>query len=221
MRGAALFDWDGVVVDTSKLHERSWEILAARHRLPLPADHFLKGFGMRNEQIIPDLLDWTWEPAEVSRLSLEKEAIFRELVVADGVVPLPGVEGWLDALAEAEVPAVVASSTQRANILCILDLLGWRDRFLDLVTAEDVDRGKPDPEVFLSAAAKAGTDPSACVVFEDAHVGIQAARAAGMRVIAVATTHPAWSLDAADRVVDRLDELAVEDWFPFRVLAGG
>lgn len=214
MNGAALFDWDGVVVDTSRLHERSWELLAGRHRLALPDDHFLKGFGMRNEQIIPGLLAWTVDPGQVARLSREKEEIFRDLVRVEGVVALPGVEAWIRVLGEAGVPRMIASSTQRANIECILDLLGRSFQFEGMVTAEDVQKGKPDPEVFILAAARAGATPGACVVFEDAHVGIQAARAAGMRVVAVATTHRADALGAADRVVARLDHLSVGDWFP-------
>jgi beta-phosphoglucomutase-like phosphatase (HAD superfamily) len=85
-----------------------------------------------------------------------------------------------------------------------------------MVSAEDVTHGKPDPEVFLLAAQKLGMSPNRCVVFEDAHVGIEAARAAGMKVVGVATTHPADALQGADRVVRQLDELSVAElnqWF--------
>jgi beta-phosphoglucomutase-like phosphatase (HAD superfamily) len=98
----------------------------------------------------------------------------------------------------------------------VLDALGMQCQFQHLVCAEDVQHGKPDPEVFLTAAQRLGFTPGRCVVFEDAHVGIEAALAAGMRVIGVATTHPAASLKGADLIVHRLTELNLERitaWF--------
>jgi beta-phosphoglucomutase-like phosphatase (HAD superfamily) len=97
-----------------------------------------------------------------------------------------------------------------------LDLLGIGEFFQAIVTAEDVKQGKPDPEVFLTGAARLGCAPERSVVFEDAHVGIDAARAGGMKVVGVATTHPIEDLGAADIAVHRLDELEVAQlaaWF--------
>jgi beta-phosphoglucomutase-like phosphatase (HAD superfamily) len=88
--------------------------------------------------------------------------------------------------------------------------VGLKDCFETIVTAEDVSRGKPDPEVFLTAAARIGIDPSRCVVFEDALVGIEAAHRGGMKVIAVATTNRIEALKEADLAVHRLDELSVD-----------
>src|SRR5687768_8614379 len=85
--------------------------------------------------------------------------------------------------------------------------MGLTPFFADIVSAEDVTRGKPDPQVFLTAAARMNRPPAKCVVFEDAHVGIEAAKSGGMRVVAVATTHPPEELTMADRVVSRMDEL--------------
>jgi beta-phosphoglucomutase-like phosphatase (HAD superfamily) len=85
--------------------------------------------------------------------------------------------------------------------------MGLKPYFAAIVSSEDVTRGKPDPEVFLTAARKINRDPARCVVFEDAHVGIEAAHAGGMRVVAVTTTHRPEELARADRVVSRMDEL--------------
>lgn len=211
----ALFDWDGVIVDSSAAHERSWERLAAETGHPLPADHFRRGFGMKNEAIIPDLLGWTRDPTEVERLSLRKEELFRDVIAGAGIEPLPGVREWLRRLDGAGVPRAIASSTHLENIRVILGRIGL-DGFRAVVSAEDVHRGKPDPEVFLLAAARLEAPPERCVVFEDTQVGIDAARAAGMRVVGVATTHPRDRLRGADRVVSRLDELSaagVAAWF--------
>lgn len=206
-RWGALFDWDGVIIDSSSHHEESWERLARELAKPLPPDHFKRGFGRKNEFIIPELLGWARDAAEIRAISLRKEALYREVVAERGLAPLPGVRVWLERLRVAGVPCAIGSSTHRANIDLSLGLIGLADFFTAIVTAEDVRLGKPDPEVFLTAAARIDRAPERCVVFEDAHVGIQAARAGGMRVVAVATTHPAEELTAADCAVERLDEL--------------
>lgn len=204
---AALFDWDGVIIDSSKHHEESWERLAREIAKPLPPGHFRQGFGRKNEFIIPELLGWASDEAEIRRLSLRKEALYREVVADWGLSALPGVRTWLERLREAGVPCAIGSSTHRANIDLSLGLIGLAPFFREIVTAEDVRQGKPAPEVFLTGAARLGVAPERCVVFEDAHVGIAAARAGGMKVVGVATTHPAEELIAADLAVARLDEL--------------
>lgn len=207
---AALFDWDGVVIDSASAHERSWELLAEEYGLPLPRDHFLRGFGMRNEVIIPDILEWTDEPERVRELSLRKEALYRGVVKREGVTVLPGVETYLRSLLDAGVPRVVATSTRRANVELILSVTDLKPYFREMVGSEDVSRGKPDPEVFLKAAAKTGLPTSDCVVFEDAHHGIEAAKAGGMAAVGVLTTHPGGKLKEADRLVNQLDELPLD-----------
>ncbi len=212
----ALFDWDGVIIDSSKHHEESWERLAREIAQPLPPGHFKQGFGRKNEFIIPEMLRWTTEEAEIRRLSLRKEALYREVVADWGLSALPGVRTWLERLRDAGVPCAIGSSTHRANIDLSLGLIGLAEFFQEIVTAEDVKLGKPDPEVFLTGATRLGRPPERCVVFEDAHVGVAAARAGGMKVVAVATTHPAEELGAADLAVHRLDELdpaRLAEWF--------
>jgi len=208
----AIFDWDGVIIDSAKQHEESWEQLAAEEKLPLPPDHFKRSFGRKNEAIIPEIFGWTSDPVEIRRMSLRKEALYRELVVKQGTAPLPGVREFLQRLREAGVPCAVGSSTHRANIDTHFQITGIAPFFQAIVTAEDVSVGKPDPQVFLLAAGKIAREPRRCIVFEDAYVGLQAARAGGMTAVAVATTNPAASLAPwADRVVARLDELGIAD----------
>ncbi len=213
---AAIFDWDGVIIDSSRQHERSWELLAQEEKHPLPPNFFKRSFGMKNERIIPELLGWTKEVTRVRQLSLRKEEFYRELILHDQIVPLPGVIEWLDRLRAAAIPCAIGSSTPHENIACVIDALQLRDYFRVTVAGQDVTHGKPHPEVFLLGAQKLGVPPARCVVFEDAHVGLEAARAGGMKVVGVATTHPAESLRDADRVVQRMDELSVEEinaWF--------
>ncbi len=208
---AALFDWDGVIVDSSRAHETSWELLAEEERRVLPSDHFKKGFGMKNERIIPDLLGWTNDIGEVRRLSLRKEELYRQVVQERGLAPLPGVKELLLELNAAGWPCVIGSSTHRLNIEKGIETAGLQGFFSGTITAEDVAHGKPDPEVFLKAASLAKSPPQRCVVFEDALVGIEAARRGGMKVVAVATTNPAELLTHADHVVERLTAIRVKE----------
>lgn len=207
---AALFDFDGVLVDSAEYHEASWELLASEEGRILPPEHFKKGFGRKNSYIIPEILQWSEQAEEIERLSRKKEAIYRRLVQQRGIEPLPGVIEWLQCLKEKGVPCAIGSSTERKNLDCVLEVTRLADFFQVIISADDVTLGKPDPQVFLKGAEKLGVSPSCCVVFEDAHVGIEAALAGGMKVVAVATTHPAETLGAADAVVQRLDELSLE-----------
>jgi beta-phosphoglucomutase family hydrolase len=207
---AAIFDWDGVIIDSSRQHELSWKKIAAELRHELPPNFFLKSFGMKNEKIIPELLGWATETEHVSKIARQKEAIYREFIKANGIDALPGVHDLLEALRVASIPCAVGSSSARENISCIIDVLGVSQFFKTIVCGEDVHRGKPDPEVFQLAAKRLGVAPDKCVVFEDAHVGLEAARRAGMKVVGVATTHPAETLQDADLVVNRLTEVTVE-----------
>jgi beta-phosphoglucomutase family hydrolase len=204
MKGV-LFDWDGVVIDSSAHHERSWEILAVEIGKPLPDGHFKAGFGKKNQIIIPGILHWADNPAEVSALADRKEEIYRALVQQSGVIILPGAKELLAALQKENIPAAVASSTPRSNLDVIFSSTGL-DRFFEaVVCGDDVTNGKPAPDVFLLAASKLGIAPADCVVIEDAHAGIEAALAADMRVLAVATTNPLANLHRATAAVESLE----------------
>lgn len=207
---SALFDWDGVVIDSSALHEKSWDLLAAETGLVLPPGHFKKGFGRKNQVIIPDILGWTNDPAGIDRLADRKEVLYRQLVREHGVVVLPGARELLAALRDAGIPRAIGSSTPRLNILTIFSATGLGEFFDGIVTADEVTHGKPDPEVFLKAAATLGADPSRCVVFEDALAGIEAAHRGGMKAVGVATTNPIEALGHADLAVHRLTEVTLD-----------
>jgi len=212
----AIFDWDGVIIDSSRHHKLSWERLAREERRDLPPDHFKAGFGRKNQFIIPNILKWTTDPAEIERMGRRKETIYREVMEEGDLQPLPGVRRWLEQLRIGGVRCAVGSSAPRENIDLALSKIGLAEFFDAIITAEDVTVGKPNPEVFLKAAVGIGRRPECCVVFEDAHVGIEAARAGGMRVVGVATTHPPEELTGADLAVHRLDELMVPQlakWF--------
>jgi HAD superfamily hydrolase (TIGR01509 family) len=199
---AVLFDLDGVIVDSRDQHMAAWETWAREHAPDAPEGYFLRSFGLRNDTIIGALLEGA-SPADIDRLSDEKESLFRA-AVRGALAPLPGVVGLIDALEDAGIPRAIVTSTPRLNLDLVLEELGLTGRFGALVAAEDVSRGKPDPEGFLIAAQRLDLAAERCVVIEDAPAGIEAARAAGMLAIAVTTTRPAADLAAADLVVDSL-----------------
>jgi HAD superfamily hydrolase (TIGR01509 family) len=207
-----VFDLDGVLIDSHDQHERSWFQLAAEVDKPLTKEQFKESFGMRNVMCIPNVFHWTSpeDHEQIRKLGDRKEELYRELLRADGIEPLPGVVDLLQSLNDAGVLFSLGSSTSRKNIEVCFASTGL-DRFFGpfYTGAEDVTRGKPFPDVFLEAAAKIDRLPARCLVIEDAHVGFEAGIAAGMKVLAVTTTHTRESFteSGAVRVVDSLAEI--------------
>ncbi|WP_035611585.1 HAD family phosphatase [Haloferula sp. BvORR071] len=209
---AVLFDFDGVVIDSHEAHGRSWFALAAELGHELSHETFHSTFGQRNESILP-FLGWAEEgdKERIQQLGDRKEGLYREILRAEGIEPLPGVVALLEDLKANGIPCAIGTSTPRPNVECVLELTGLAGYFQDIAASEDVMRGKPDPEVFLKAAAKLGADPASCVVIEDAQVGLRAAKAGGMKAVGVTTSHPAEALapENPDRIVNSLEEVSV------------
>lgn len=203
MKGV-IFDWDGVVIDSSAEHERSWEILSEEISRPLPEGHFKRGFGKKNEVIIPEILGWAKDPAEISKLAERKETIYRELVRDRGVQILPGARELLAALLSEKIPRAIGSSTPRQNLEAIFSATGLGEFFDAVACGDDVANGKPAPDVFLLAAQMLALAPADCLVIEDAHAGIEAAHRAGIPVLAVATTNSLSELGAATGALESL-----------------
>ena len=201
----AIFDHDGVLVDSLPFHQQAWVELGRQTGLPITATFIHETFGMTNPSIFRRLLGEALDEAEIARYGEIKEVCYRD-AARGKIMLMDGVRELLDALTAAGVLLAIGSSGARANLDLTVESCGLSGRFAAIASLEDIRRGKPDPQIFLVAAAKAGVDPSRTVVFEDAPVGIQAAKAAGMRAVGVTTTHPAPTLwDAgADEVVENL-----------------
>jgi HAD superfamily hydrolase (TIGR01509 family) len=210
LRGV-IFDWDGVVIDSSALHEKSWERLASEIGKPLPGDHFKRGFGKRNAVIIPEILGWTKDPAKIDLLGKRKEELYREMGMIEGIPILPGIKDLLEALRDEGIPCVIGTSTERLNIELAFEQLDLASFFKGAVCSEDVSQGKPDPEVFLKAAYLAKAEPQNCVVLEDSAHGIIAARRGGMKGLGLATTRDEKDLleAGADLVADNPSKLSI------------
>lgn len=211
MLKAAIFDWDGVVVDSSQAHRKSWDLLAKEESLPMEPGSFERGFGRKNQYIIPNILGWSRDPVEIERLGNRKEELYREILQEQGLDPLPGAIELFRSLKAAGIPMAVGTSTPRANFECVVNLIGADGFFETVISAEDVTHGKPDPEVFLKGAKALDVAPADTVVFEDALYGIEAALKGGMRAVALTTTHPAdyFSDTSPDLIVRNLSDITI------------
>jgi beta-phosphoglucomutase len=207
MAGAVLWDMDGTLVDSEDYHWSAWRDTMAGEGVVISHEQFLKTFGQRNDSILP-----LWLGADVSLQRMQsvgdaKEDLYRKLVHIGGLAPLPGAREWIQRLREEGWRQAIASSAPRENIDVVLEVIGLAGVFDTVVSAEDVTRGKPDPQVFLTAASRLGADPSCSIVVEDAAPGIEAARRAGMRSIGVSRNGSGL---AADVNVRSLADLPVD-----------
>ena len=201
---AVLWDMDGTLLDSAEYHWLTWkEILEVEGR-EMTRERFATTFGRRNDAVLRDLFGEAFPDDEVMRIAGAKEAKYRELVLASGVEPLPGVRRWLDRLRTDGWRQAVASSAPKANIEALLEALDIGEYFAAFAADEDVRHGKPDPEVFLVAASRLAVPPGRCVVVEDAPAGIEGGRRAGMRTIGVGAGHASLP---ADLTVASLDDL--------------
>jgi mannitol-1-/sugar-/sorbitol-6-phosphatase len=196
---ALLFDLDGVLADSTACVEHVWRTWASRHGLD-PDTILRVAHGRRALDTVRSVAQHLDAAAEVITLAGQ------EARATDGVSPVPGAHALLQSLPRGRW-AIVTSGV-RAVAEHRLRLLGLPAPEV-LVCADDVARGKPDPEGYLAAAAQLGFAPEDCIVIEDAPAGLQAARAAHMRVIAVATTHPPQALSDADAITSALDAFTV------------
>jgi beta-phosphoglucomutase len=201
---AVLWDMDGTLLDSAEYHWLSWREALATEGYELTRERFTASFGQRNDAILRGYFGEDFPMNEIERIEAAKEERYRELVRTSGIDLLPGVRIWLERLHAEGWRQAIASSAPRLNIEAILEALNIAGCFDAIVSAEDVDRGKPDPQVFLVAAAKVGVPPDRCIVVEDAPAGLEAARRADMRTIGLLSSRATLE---ADIVVRTLEEL--------------
>jgi beta-phosphoglucomutase len=211
---AAIWDMDGTLVDTAELHFQAWAEVCREQGQPFSRADFAATFGRRNPEIIRILFGEGVGEKWSADLGDRKEVLYRAAAERVGVELLPGARPLLEGLHRAGYRQAIGSSAPRANLELILRLTGVERFFAAVVAMEDTQRGKPDPQVFLVAAQRLGVEPGRCVVFEDAVAGVQAARAGGMKCVAVRFVghHAAEALQqaGADRVVRTLEEMDPE-----------
>ncbi len=188
MTHCVIFDMDGVLVDSYRAHFESWQRVAAEQGVSYTEREFAWSFGRTSREIIKG----TWGHPEYSderiqAIDARKEALFRDIIARDFPM-MDGAHGLIEAVRQAGFRVALGSSAPPENVALVLEKLGGARLFDAVVNGMDVQRGKPDPQVFLLAAARAGAEPASCVVIEDARPGIEAARRAGMASVALVST---------------------------------
>lgn len=203
-----IFDMDGVLVDSFSAHRESWRLLARELGRDFTDEQFHQTFGQRSADIIRALFG-PRDDAETARLDARKESLYRDLI--RGRVPvMPGATELIDRLHAGGFRLAVGSSGPPENVALVVDGMGLRSQFAAVVTGADVQRGKPDPQVFTLAAQRLRLPPQRCAVIEDAPVGIEAARRAGCYAVGLAGSHAMDALLAADMILMHLNELTGE-----------
>ncbi|MDR6194358.1 HAD family phosphatase [Siphonobacter sp. SORGH_AS_0500] len=186
---AALFDMDGVIVNNMPYHETAWRIFCEAHGFAFSKEMYYTQLNGKNSfDSFAFLLGREPSAEELREMSIEKEEMYRNNY-GPHLEPAEGLIGFLNVLREHGVKCAVATSAPIENVAFTLDGTGLRPLFDVVVDASMVQNGKPAPDIYLKAAESVGVHPKNCVVFEDALLGIQAGKAAGMPVIGVSTSH--------------------------------
>lgn len=211
---AVIWDVDGTLIDSGALHFESWQAIMRDEARELTHVQFHATFGQRNDTVLRAFLGPDVSASEIERISLTKEGYYRDLVRSRGIQPLPGVRRWLQELQAAGWKQAIASSAPMLNVEAIVEALGLADYFGAIASGDDVTHGKPDPETFLLAATRLGVEPRRCVVIEDAPVGTEGARRAGMRCVGVLFAHETLEADIVTRSLDDLSPAILEQLVP-------
>ncbi|MCE3606352.1 HAD family phosphatase [Massilia sp. P8910] len=215
-RRAFIFDMDGTIVDNMSFHTESWIAFFQRRGKDIDADEFFRATaGRQGKEIIRSHMGEHLNDDEVRALNDEKELVYRELYEPHRKT-VTGFDGLIALAKEMNVALAVATAAPNANITFTLDGLDLRRHFDTVVGAADVARGKPHPDVFLLAAERCGVAPEHCIVFEDAPLGVEAARRAGMRAVVLTTTLPAEAFADFDNVIhiaSDFSELTIDELF--------
>jgi HAD superfamily hydrolase (TIGR01509 family) len=200
-----LWDLDGTLIDSGEQHYAAWRDTLGSRGHDHSRQEFERFFGRRNDVILRALFGDALAPGEAEAIADEKEERYRRLVRAQGLELLPGAREWLERLNEQGFRQALATMAPAANVVVVIEALGLGDLLDASAAAEDVERGKPDPGIFLEAARRIEVPPRRCVVVEDAPAGLEGARRAGMRTVGVLSDHHSWL--EADLVVSSLVDL--------------
>jgi beta-phosphoglucomutase len=204
---AAIFDLDGTLVDNNAFHLQSWKQYIKNLGKEISEEEYNANInGRTNKDAAEYLFGKKMTKDEAMVFALEKEAVYREMY-APHIKPVEGLIQMLDALKKLNIPMAIATSGIQVNIDFMFDHIPIREYFSVVVNSAHINKGKPDPEIYLKAAELLEVAPESCLVFEDAVVGINSAKAAGMRVVAISTTHPEEELRGADLIVKDYTEI--------------
>lgn len=203
-----IWDMDGVLIDSMEIHFNVWQEIFSKLGVPFERKLFNRHFGTTNLETIRIVLGDRFSHQEALALAEKRQALFEQAALHQTQL-IPDVKQWLEFFQQNQIPQAVASSNAQQFIKSIADHLKISLFFNAIVSAENL-ASKPDPAVFLETARRMRVTPSHCLVIEDAVTGVEGARRAGMKCIAVATTTPASALSAADLVISSFSALSTD-----------
>lgn len=207
---AAIFDIDGTMIDNNEFHLKAWRQYLKEIGREMSDEEYKENInGKTNQDATEYIYGKKLSKEEAEKYYLKKEEIYRQMY-APHVKPVEGLLELLQLLQSKNIPIAIATSGIMVNIDFMFDHIPMRQYFKEIIYSEDIKKGKPDPEIFLKAAEALNVDPAKCVVFEDSLAGVEAGKAAGMKVVAVTTTHPKDELNDADEVVSDFTSVTVE-----------
>ena len=220
MLGAVIFDFDGVLVDSEQIHHKAFNRVLAKFHYQLSSrEYYDKFLGLSDEEllrIVDKERHLSLSNQQFGQLLGEKANLFKEMAATEAGI-IEGVPKFLNMLSDGKIPMAICSGALQPEIETILEGAGLREFFDVIVSAEQVERGKPDPEGFLLALKllnkrmHKSIKPEDCVVIEDSHWGLEAAKAAGMRAVAITNTYAAEHLKPADKVIAHLNDLSLSE----------
>jgi beta-phosphoglucomutase family hydrolase len=208
---AAIFDLDGTLIDNNTYHLQSWlQYLKDKNREMTEEEYKANVNGRTNKDVIEYIYQRKMDDKEAMKYAHEKEAIYRQLY-APYIKPVAGLLELLEKLRSLSIPMAIATSGIQVNIDFLFEHIPIRSYFDVIVNSAHISKGKPDPEIYIKTAELLKVSPAECLVFEDAVVGINSAKAAGMKVVGVLTTHKAEELSGADILIKDFSELVAEE----------
>jgi len=206
---AVIFDLDGTLIDNNPYHIEAWKAFYDKIGKPFSKEEYTQYINGRiNRDIFNYVFNTTLSPEQIENYSDEKEAMYRELYKSH-IKPINGLLDFLDELGKANIPKAIATSGLIKNINFMFENVPIRNYFSNVIDASQITQGKPHPEIFLKAALSVNAVPSKCVAFEDSVAGIRSAKAAGMKVVALTTTHTAEEIKDADLIIKDYTEISL------------
>ncbi len=210
---AVIFDLDGTLIDNNRYHIEAWKVFFEKIGRPFSMEEYKTNMNGRiNRDIFQYLFGKELSAEEITRLTDEKEALYRAYY-APHITAIPGLTNLLAQIQEAAIPMAIATSGLPVNIAFMFDHVAIEGYFEQVIDATYITNSKPHPEIFLKAAAAVKANPLNCVAFEDSVAGVRSAKAAGMKVVGLTTTHTAEDLHEADKIIKDYTEINVTDLY--------
>ena len=220
MLRAVIFDFDGVITDSEVLHFRTFNEILGQYDFGITMSDYYKNYlGLSDFDLFGLLINEGLikaDASEINNMVMRKNELFEEMAKTEGKI-IEGVRDFLGLLKDNNIPLAICSGALLVEIEMILEDAGLRSRFETVVSAEQVRKGKPDTDGFLLAlkrlnkTRKDAIAPEQCIVIEDSHWGLEAAKSAGMHTLAVTNSYDAEQLSVAEKTIDHLGKLKMND----------